>query len=122
MRRKDKVSYQFEHDLWLMSPSWEIWNEWHDSTSKREKQAYFDSKIGNIYVEWQLHHSDTDKKVFQKLIDDDVFIVMDPHMLVGVDITRDFYNITILAINKGINITFRHAQTSKWHARLWLKL
>lgn len=111
MIKKDKQSYQFDDAKWLMSPSWEIWTTWLETTSRRQKQLYFDSKIGNIYDKWALHR-DTMAKL-------PGFRLVDPYILISVKITREHFVITLLPLGSSQTLTIKHKIHSHWYASLY---
>lgn len=123
--RKDKKSYQFESDQYLLSPSWEAWADWDVVTSLREKQMYFDSKIGNIYKDWHLHHEDIDKfeaMAYKRRNQKPWFVLSAPYMLVSVQITKLHYNLTLLNIGEGRTMILPHKRSNWWYASLVLKV
>lgn len=116
MIRKNKQSYQFENNLWLMSPSWEIWSKWEETTSLREKRLYFDSKLGNIYHAWSFHPQIREKNAISLL----PFRYIDGYLLVSVHVTRNNINLKLLSIH-GQSQTFniKADRSCHWYAQLW---
>lgn len=122
---KQKKSYQFESDRYLMSPSWDVWSEWDETTSLRQKQMYFDSKMGNLYHKWHLHMEDVEafeRRRLERLGQQAWFRLDDPYMLVSVRITKDYYHLSLLKIGAPRTFNFKTRRHNLWHAELFLKV
>lgn len=116
MIRKNKQSYQFENNLWLMSPSWEIWSDWEQNTSIRQKQMYFDSKLGNIYHAFKFHTQIREKNASSLM----QFRYINYYLLVGAHVTRNNINLKLLSVH-GPSQTFniKADRSCHWYAQLW---
>lgn len=113
------------NDHHLLGFRWngDTWEFWSTKVSLRRKQAYFDARIGNIYTNWGLHYSDKARDQFHDQHSSTKKSLMywrspldEPHMLLGVKMTRDNYNVKILHIQSGQVISFRHKEYNHWYA------